>query len=320
MSKTRIAQNESSVTERLGVLSESSRLRLLRLLEIEELGVGELATITQMPQSTVSRHLKVLFAGGWIARRSEGTAGRYWLDRNIMPVEAARLWELVREQLGDTSQSRQDEHRLRGVLTKRKTDTASFFGRVGHEWSSVRRELFGDFFADNALLSLIPSDWAIADIGCGTGEAAHRLATIVRQIHAVDSSKSMLTAARKRLKGYRNVKFHLGQIENIPLPKASVDAACASLILHHVKEVETAISELTRIVASPSGRVLIIDMVEHDRKEYRRQMGHQHLGFDPNVIARQMKKVGLKKTSIRLLSSTPDARGPELFALLGMKS
>ncbi len=320
MTPHRSQKLESSITERLGVLSELSRLRLLRLLENEELSVGELSAIMQMAQSTVSRHLKVLLEGGWVSRRSEGTAARYWLSRELMTAETAGLWDLVCQQMGDTPQVRQDANRLQDVIASRQTDTKSYFGQLGGEWDTIRREMFGDIFSDEALLSLIPPSWTVADIGCGTGELSERLAPLVKLIHAVDNSKSMLSAARKRLKTARNVRFHCAELLDLPFEAGTLDACCVSLVLHHVIDPVTALHQLVQTVKPKTGRLLIVDMIEHDREEYHRRMGHQHLGFNPEIMTQWLQAAGLTDIRTRILTSSRGGKGPELFAIAGTRS
>jgi len=307
------------LTDRLALLSEMTRLRLLRLLEAEELGVGELASILQLPQSTVSRHLKTLLEKNWIIRRSEGTASMYRLVVESLNAESRELWELARRQLGTPPQVRQDDHRLKQVLAKRATDTIAYFGRVGGEWDAVRSELFGSSFVDEALLALLDPRWIVADLGCGTGDIAARLAPLVSAVHVVDMSKAMLAAARKRLGGHSNVKFHHGDLTNLPLADESVDAAVISLVLHHVADPETAIAEAARILR-PRGRLLVIDMLEHDREQYRQTMGHKWLGFHPSRMAEWFTAAGLGAQRTIHLPSDPSAKGPDLFALAGSRA
>ena len=241
------------------------------------------------------------------------------MDPQIMSIEDASLWQLVRSQMGNSPQILQDSHRLQDVLAQRRTDTVSYFGTIGGEWDAVRRDLFGDHFTDEALLSLIPPDWTIADLGCGTGELTARLASIVRSVQAVDMSEAMLKAAKTRLTNFENVEFHIGDLLSIPLKDGAVDAACASLVLHHIGEVERALGEMVRIVRPKSGMVLIIEMMEHDREEYRRQMGHQHLGFNPDKLKELMEHAGLCDIRYRVLTSTGEAKGPDLFVIVGIR-
>ncbi len=306
------------LTDRLALLSEMTRLRLLRLLEAEELGVGELASTLQLPQSTVSRHLKTLLEGDWIVRRSEGTASMYRLVTDALPPESRELWELARRQLGAPPQVRQDDHRLRQILAKRATDTIAYFGRVGGEWDAVRGELFGSSFVDEALLALLDPKWVVADLGCGTGDIAARLAPLVAAVHVVDMSKAMLAAARKRLGSHANVKFHHGDLTHLPLDDRSVDAAVISLVLHHVAEPSAAIAEATRLLR-PGGHLLVIDMLEHDREQYRQTMGHKWLGFKPQEMAAWFAAAGLEAVRTTHLHPDRSAKGPDLFALAGTR-
>lgn len=306
------------LTERLALLSEMTRLRLLRLLETEELGVGELASILQLPQSTVSRHLKSLLEGGWIVRRSEGTASMYRLVVDSLGEESRELWQLARKQLGTPAQVRQDEARLKQIIAKRETDTIAYFGRVGGEWDAIRTELFGTSFVEEALLALLPPNWIVADLGCGTGDMAARLAPLAHTVHLVDMSKPMLAAARKRLASHKNIRFHHGDLTHIPLDDASVDAAVISLVLHHVAHPSSAIREAARLL-KPGGRLLVIDMLEHDREQYRQTMGHKWLGFRPTEMAEWFTSAGLDHHRTIHLPPDPQAKGPDLFAMAGSR-
>jgi len=312
----------SGVTERLTVLSEMTRLRILRLLEKEEMAVGELAAILQMPQSTVSRHLKILLEGEWIVRRAQGTAARYRMPVDLIGVDQIDLWELAKRQLGKPPYVVQDDHRLSEVLAERRVDSDQYFGRIGGEWDCIRGELFGRCFADEALLMLMERDLVVADLGCGTGEVAVRLADCVGHVYAVDSSEAMLRAARKQLKKIDpgKVTFAQGDILDIPIEDQTVDIAIISLVLHHIDDPAFAVKEAWRIL-KPGGRVLIIDMLEHDRTEYQHQMGHRWLGFRPETVRGWLVESGFAVEGARInrLTSDPDAKGPELFSAVGGK-
>ncbi len=304
-----------SVVDRLAALGEPVRLRLLRVLEAEELLVGEVAQVVQLPQSTVSRHLKVLADGGWLAKRSEGTATLYRLVLDDLAPEARALWRAVRDQMDDPILG-DDARRLRGVLDERKTDSQTFFGRYGGEWDELRTELFGRRFTPLALLSLLRRDWVVADIGCGTGNAAELVAPVVERVVAVDRSGPMLAAARRRLAGAGNVEFVEGDAEHTGLPDASVDVAMAFLVLHHLDDPQAAVREAARILRPDRGAgvLLVVDMVEHDRVEYRRTMGHRHLGFAPEVLEGLARRAGLNDFVYRELPVEAGSRGPALFA------
>ncbi|MDX2016372.1 MAG: metalloregulator ArsR/SmtB family transcription factor [Planctomycetota bacterium] len=315
----------SSLAERLALLSEPTRLRILRLLEAEELAVGELARVVQLPQSTVSRHLKLLAeppsgAGeAWVTRRNVGTAAYYRLLLDDLPPANLSLWLTIRAQLPGGPEHEEDQRRLRAVVAERRTDSAAFFGRVAGEWDQVRSELFGQRFTPLAFLSFLPRDWTVADLGCGTGNAAEFLAPVVRKVYAVDRSEPMLDAARRRLEGRSNVEFVAGDLAKLPIASASVDAAVCLLVLHHLDEPMPAVREMRRILraqspsGTPSGSLLLVDMVAHDREDYRRTMGHRHLGFGREALTKMLHEVGFVDVTYHELAPEPDAKGPGLF-------
>jgi SAM-dependent methyltransferase len=298
---------------RLTTLNDAARLRILRLLDQEELSVGELARSLQLPQSTVSRHLKLLYDGGWIIKRSEGTASLYRLSESSLDSAARDLWMLARAQLDTTPTFEHDDTRLAEVLAERRTDSKSFFGRVGGEWDHLRRELFGESFTTDALLGLLPSDWVVADLGCGTGNAAEQLAPYVKKVIAVDREPAMLDAARKRLAGLANVEFRQGELTHLPLKSNEVDAALVFLVLQHIEEPELAIKNIARTL-KPGGSLLIVDMHTHDRESYRHTMGHRHLGFDERTVKSWAKHAGFGDVHYHRLRPDTQAKGPGLFA------
>jgi SAM-dependent methyltransferase len=309
--------NQTQVTDRLAALSDMVRLRILRLLEAEALSVGEVAKVLQLPQSTISRHLKVLAEAGWVVRRAEGTATFYRLILDDLSAEARPLWGAVREQIPETNEVREDQRRLRAVLAERRTDSLSFFGRYAGEWDHLRAELFGAGFTSLALLSLLRRDWTVADLGCGTGNASELLAPVVERVVAVDASGPMLEAAKTRLRDAANVAFVEAAAERLPIDDRTIDAAVTVLVLHHVSEPTTLLKEAARVLRTDRGGgvLLIVDMVAHDRVEYRHTMGHQHLGFSKNDITGLLSSAGFADATYRELPTDPDAKGPGLFVV-----
>lgn len=305
-----------SVLDRLQSLGDGVRLRLLRLVEGQELSVGEIAKVVQLPQSTVSRHLKTLVDGGWLVRRQEGTASLFCMVPDDLSRESRTLWAAVREQVDGASE---DARRLRSVLAERRTDSQTFFGKVAGEWDEVRRGLFGGRFTAVSLLSLIRRDWVVADLGCGTGNAAELLAPVVERVVAVDFSEPMLGAAKQRLSGAANVEFVKGSVEATGLRDASVDAVVCVLVLHHLSEPVNALREMRRVLRNGRGGgvALVVDMVAHGREEYRRLMGHKHLGFSREGMLGMMREAGFVDGEYHELSGEPEAKGPGLFAAVG---
>lgn len=306
--------DQSSLLSRLSELNDPVRLRILRLLEREELSVGELARALQLPQSTVSRHLKLLHDGGWAIKRSEGTASLYRVVEVSLAEASRELWTLARKQLqaDPTPTFSQDDARLAGVLAERATDSRSFFGRVAGEWDHVRHDLFGDRFTAEAMLALIDPEWVIADIGCGTGNASEQLSPHVKKVIAIDREPAMLESARKRLKRATNIEFRQGEMNRLPLKDGEVDAAIVVLVLHHIPDPSEAVEEIARSLKR-GGVMLIVDMVTHDRASYRHTMGHMHLGFDEKDVRAWAKAAGLKLQRYQRLRADTDTSGPDTF-------
>lgn len=310
-----------NLTDHLAALAEPTRLRVLRVLDGHELSVGELAQVVQLPQSTVSRHLKVLADSGWLVRRSEGTATLYRVIFDELDQSARSLWIAVRDEFGrrpEVNEGREDTRRLKAVLAARRTDSQTFFGRVAGEWDALRGSLFGDRFTGEALLALLPRDAVVADIGCGTGNIAEQVSAWVSRVIAVDSSEPMLDAARRRLGDRTNIDFVHATGESLPLAAASVDIAIAALVLHHVEVPATLLREMARITR-PGGRVMLIDMLDHNREDFRRVMGHKHLGFSRKTIETILHDTGLSPATFRELSREVEAKGPGLFVAVGTR-
>lgn len=302
----------SDLSRHLEVLAEPVRIRLLSALRSEELAVGELVRVVQLPQSTVSRHLKALLVAGWIQRRADGTSSWLRLDLDGVPEAARQLWTIVAGDFDGGLQHAEDQARLDAVLEARRVDSRTFFGREHARWDALRAELFGRAFLLPTLLSLLPGDLVVADLGCGTGEAVHLLAPSVGQVIGVDREQAMLEAAAVRCLGLSNVALRQGGLEDLPLCDGEVDAALLMLVLHHVDDVGRALIEVARVLR-PGGRAVVLDMLAHGREDYRHTMGHVHLGFDEAGLAELACEAGLVVHGQRALAPTPDAQGPPLF-------
>ena len=305
-----------ALLDALGALSDQTRCRMLLVLERRELTVGELADVLQLPQSTVSRHLKVLADTGWVGSRRDGTSRFYSFDTSAGPLET--VWALARDQVADRPGAAQDQRRLKSVLARRAARSQTFFASSASHWDRLREELFGHDFFLQGLLALADDRWTVGDLGCGTGIVSTALAPFVSRVIAVDASDEMLAAARARLGDAANVELRTGALESLPIEPASLDAATMMLVLHHVPDPAAALAEAHRAL-TPGGRLLIIDMLPHDREEYRQQMGHVWLGFSAEQIARLMEGAGFEGVRVHTLASDAAARGPSLFVATGRK-
>ena len=300
------------ILEHMTALSDPTRCRMLLLIEKHELTVSELCAVLQMPQSSVSRHLKTLADDGWVTSRRDGTSRFYSMPVDDLDSGATRLWPLIREQVASTKGAEQDERRLRGVLTRRRAKSQEFFASAAGGWDRLRGELFGDEFFLWAVLGLIDPTLIVGDLGCGTGQLTETVAPYVRHVISVDGSQDMLDAARQRLSGATNVDLRRGELEGLPIESGALDVAMLSLVLHYSPEPPRALSEVGRVVRT-GGRVLVVDMLPHDRQEYQQQMGHVWLGFSEEHVRRILTDAGFAET--RIVSLPPDARskGPALF-------
>jgi ArsR family transcriptional regulator len=293
-------------------LADPTRLRLLRLLERHELGVADLCDVLQLPQSTVSRHLKLLSDQRWVRSRRQATNRLYRTILDELDAPARKLWLLAREQTDAWPTVEQDRARLAERLRVRETSSEEFFAGAAAEWDRLRAELYGRHFTHAAMLALLPPESVIADLGCGTASAAAQLAPHVKRVIAVDNSAAMLKAARKRTAGLGNVDVHRGDLASLPIDTGSCDAAILLLALTYVQDPAAALAEVRRIL-KPGGRAVVVDLLPHDREDFRRQMGQSHAGFDPASFERTMLSAGLSNARVRPLPPEPGAKGPALF-------
>lgn len=302
----------------MGALADPTRLRLMRLLEQHELGVAELCDILQLPQSTVSRHLKVLADEGWAGSRRQGTVHLYRMAAADLDPAARRLWLVAREQTEPWPAVRQDALRLARRLQERRSQGEAFFAGAAGQWDKLRDELYGRAFTEQAMLALLPSDAVVADLGCGTGQVASRLAPWVGRVIGVDGSAAMLKAARGRTEELPNVELRRGDLTAVPIDDATCDAALMLLVLSYLADPLAAVKETSRLL-KPGGRAVIVDLLPHDREDFRQRMGQQVLGFELANIRAMLEEAGLKVTRAVPLAPEPDVKGPGLFVAVSVR-
>jgi ubiquinone/menaquinone biosynthesis C-methylase UbiE/predicted transcriptional regulator len=307
-----MAPAPAGIFDDLTTLSDVTRSRMLLLLDRNELTVTEICAVLQLPQSTVSRHLKTLLDAGWVASRREGTSRYYTLMLDARGPAARRLWTLLRDQVGGGPAANQDARRLKAVVSHRQSKSQDFFESAAGQWDKLREELFGRASHLQALPGLLDPQWTIGDLGCGTGQVAAALAPFVRRVIAVDRSRDMLQNARRRLRECANVDIRRGELESLPIGDAELDAATLLLVLHHLPGPAEALAEAARVLR-PGGRLLICDMLPHDREEYRQQMGHVWLGFGEEQVQALLREAGFAGVRIVPLASNTEAKGPALF-------
>jgi len=310
--------NNSAIFDDLTTLADATRGRMLLVLERQELTVTELCAVVQLPQSTVSRHLKTLSDAAWVASRRDGTSRYYTLALDERDGHTRRLWSLLREQIAATPGADQDARRLKGVLGRRQSKSEEFFASAAGQWDRLRRELFGGASALHALPALLDRGWVVGDLGCGTGETSAALAPFVARTIAVDRSGDMLQAARRRLRGASNAEVRRGELEGLPIGDGELDAAVMILVLHHVPDPGAALREAARAL-KPGGRLVVCDMLPHDHEEYKQQMGHVWLGFGDDQLRRLLSGAGFTDARIVPLPADTEAKGPALFVASAIK-
>jgi ubiquinone/menaquinone biosynthesis C-methylase UbiE/DNA-binding transcriptional ArsR family regulator len=304
--------------EDLTAVADATRSRMLLLLDGHELTVSELCGVLQLPQSTVSRHLKILADAGWVTSRREGTSRFYQLMLDGRDVAARRLWGLLRDQVADTAAAGQDARRLRAALAERRAQSQQFFESVAGQWDKVREGLFGGGSHFKTLAGLLDDRWAVADLGCGTGALTASMAPFVARVTGIDRSGEMLQAARRRLRAFPNVDLRRSDLESLPIADGDLDAATLLLVLHHVSDPAAVLSEAARAL-KPGGRLVITDMLAHDREEYRQQMGHVWLGFSEEHMHRLLGAAGFESARVVPMPTEPAAKGPALFVASARK-
>lgn len=301
----------TALADALPLLSEPLRLRLLDVLAREELSVNDLARVVAAPQPTVSRHLKVLTAAGWLARRNLGTTSLTRLDPARLSPALATLIALLRDDPARAAERAEDDARLARVLAERDDDAQAFFARVAAGWDSLRDQLFGRRFLAPSLAALLPEGAIVADLGCGPGEVLGLLAPFAEAVIGVDREPSMLAAARRRLAAYPNATLHEADLAALPLEDASVDVALLVLVLHHLRDPAPALAEAGRVLKA-DGRLLVVDMQPH-HDETLRTFGHRHRGFSASDLADLAAAAGLAVVRHAALPADPEAQGPPLF-------
>jgi len=304
-------------------MADGTRQRTLAVLARHELSVSELVEILRQPQSTVSRHLRVLREAGLIHDRRDGNMVLYSLPASGLSANGAEgslsddlLSWVARQPMATMLASR-----LESVLQRRKELSDKFFGRVGREWDELREQSFGSQFHLEAFLSLLPRSWTVADVGTGTGYLLPTLSRHFQRVIGVDPVAAMLDIAHRRIgeAGCQNFELHHGDLSALPLPSDAIDLLVAALVLHHVPSPQDAIAELYR-VARVGGRVLIIEQGPHLEHSFYERMQDHWWGFEPEWLLQQLGNVGFDEITTHELTTVDRAKdAPELFVITATK-
>lgn len=302
----------------LQTLADNTRVRLLRLLVGQELSVSEMCSVLQLPQSTVSRHLKVLSADGWIASRRDGTNHLYRLEATEWCEPRSDLWQWVESQASSPTTA-QDQERLRQVLAQRSR-TEEFFSSTAEQWDRLRIDLFGKQMDSFALAAALPENSVVGELGCGSAPICQIIAPFVEEAIAVDSSQAMLAAAEQRLQlnqdsGANNVRLVQAELTETTLADASLDTAWLVLVLPYIDDPLPVLAEAKRVL-KPGASLVIVDLLPHDRATYRQELGHVRLGIERTELESWLHEVDLKIRNLHPIPPDPDVKGPALFAVV----
>jgi ArsR family transcriptional regulator len=285
----------------LRALSDPTRLRIVAILERNELSVNELQEITRMGQSRISTHLGLLQESGLLESRREGKRTFYRIIAHADPT-ANEFIQLAVRGARELPEHGADQGNLKRILVRRTQQAQLYFNQVagrfdrsygpGRSWQA-----FGQL-----LLRLLPPV-VIADLGAGEGLLSELLARGAKRVIAVDNSERMVAfgAAKARKNKMKNLEFRLGELENPPIEPETVEVAILSQALHHAAKPEDGIVAAYRILR-PRGQVMILDLLQHNFEQARELYGDRWLGFTESDLQNWLEAAGFKKIEVTVVA------------------
>ncbi len=291
----------SKTLKSLRSLADPTRLRIIALLERNELSVNELQGIMRMGQSRISTHVGLLQESGLLQSRREGKRTFYRLAATGEGADA-NLIRLATQGAKEAPEYESDQINLKRIVSQRQEQAQVYFNQVagrfdrsygpGRSWQA-----FGQL-----LLRILPPI-VVADLGSGEGLLSELLARRARHVIAVDNSDKMVAFGAKKAKraGLKNLEFRLGDLESPPIEPQSVDLVVLSQALHHAEDPERAIVSAYRILR-PGGQIMILDLLEHTFEEARELYGDRRLGFAESDLHRWLESAGFKRIEIGVVA------------------
>ncbi len=292
-------------------LADPTRLRILALLQVMELSVGELAQLLGQSQPRVSRHVRILGDSAMIGRRKEGS----WVYLQL--AEPARTRELFELSRGLDPEAEQlfagDAARLDSVRSDRAEAARRYFEAHAATWDSIRSLHTADEEIERAIADLLSDRpiGALLDVGTGTGRMLELFAPKADSAIGIDRSSEMLRLARVKLEqaGVSGASLRQGDMYALPLGDGCADSIILHQVLHYAQQPGAAIVEAARVLA-PGGRLLVIDFAQHDRAELKEQDAHLRLGFADDAMRGWFAAAGLE------LDRTERLGGGELTVII----
>jgi len=286
-------------------LADEGRLRILRSVDQAELSVAELVQALEMPQSTVSRHLKPMREAGLVASRREGTSVFY--NRGPLFRDAA-FAQILNGRLKEIAVANRDAAAVERVLELRRRKSREFFDGIAGRYGSLT-EPGGGWQALAAAMAAGFAGKAVADLGCGEGYLTLLLARIAKRVVAFDQSEKMLKLVEEKAaeQGVLDrIDFRVGILEELDLGGEELDAVFLSQALHHASNPEVVVRSAAAGL-KPGGQLIVLDLVRHEHEWAREEWADQWLGFDPFEIREWLERAGLAPLVVDSLpGATPD--------------
>ena len=315
---TRAPASSNGLGQALKLLSDPTRLRILSLLEREELAVGELSRSLGISQSRVSNHLRLLRDAEVLHERHAGTST--YLRLAAPGAEDAgpdgvwrRLWVTLREELAQLPEHAADRVRLERVVAERRARDGDFFDRLAGSWDTVA----GTFSTGQARLrlatQLLDRDLVVADLGCGTGSMGVPLLGLVGRLICVDHSRGMLREAEKRLAPIAQgtaLEYRQGSFDALPLTDGEVSAAVCGMVMHHLCDLDRSLTECTRVLAG-GGTLTILELAPHRETWMHAAQGDRHLGLDAQDLLAALARAGLNDLALIPIDDRYRPRRPD---------
>src|SRR5438034_871776 len=291
----------TSTLKSLRALSDPTRLRIVALLERDELSVNELQEITRMGQSRISTHLGLLLDSGLVQSRREGKRTFYKLNAATNGV-AAEFIQLAIRGAKELSDHSSDQINLKRILNRRREQAQLYFNQIAGRFDRVYGpgrswQAFG-----HLLLRILPP-LTVADLGSGEGLLSELLARRCKKVIAVDNSEKIVAfgADKAKKNGLKNLEFRLGDLENPPIEPQSVDLVILSQALHHAAVPANAIHSTFKMLRS-GGQIMILDLLQHNFQKARELYGDRWLGFAESDLHRWLEDAGFKKVEISVVA------------------
>jgi len=305
----------ASILKSLRLLADPSRVRIVLLLEREELSVAELQEILAMGQSTISTHLSQLKQAGIVEDRRTGKNILYRL-KVFGNGTQQQVLDVLRHAVKEIPEAAEDREALRLALRRRQDKVRAYFdelaGKFGRQYVPGRS---WQGLAETLLMVMPPL--VIADLGAGEGTVSQLLARRAKKVIAVDNSEKMVEFGAELARAHRvkNLEYRLGDLEDLPVKKGEADVAFFSQSLHHAQHPARALAEAFRIV-KPGGRVIILDLLKHHFEEARALYADVWLGFSEVDLRRMLTDAGFDNISTAIVHR--ESEGPHFETILAV--